>query len=46
VIRSPCGRAVDVFISYAVEDEPLRKDLETHLAPLRRDDIIRIWHTD
>ena len=33
-----------VFISYSHRDEELRRELETHLAPLRREGIIDVWH--
>lgn len=35
---------VDVFISCAPEDDDLCRELEAHLAPLKRDRIIRAWH--
>jgi nucleoside phosphorylase len=36
---------INVFISYAEEDERFKKQLEAHLTPLRRDGIIRPWHS-
>ena len=33
-----------VFISYSIEDEPLLKELETHLAILRRQGVITTWN--
>ena len=36
--------ALDVFYSYAREDEKLRERLETHLALLRREGLIAEWH--
>lgn len=46
-----CGAAlrrrpepITVFYSYSHEDEDLRNELETHLAPLRRSGLIREWH--
>ncbi len=36
--------AVDLFISYARADESLRAELETHLALLKRQGVIRPWH--
>jgi hypothetical protein len=36
--------AVRLFISYAHEDEEHRKSLERHLAILRRQDRIDVWH--
>ena len=35
---------VKVFISYSHEDEVLRKELEKHLKPLQRQNIIDPWH--
>ena len=35
---------LSVFISYAHEDEPLRKRLEAHLSLLRRQGLIADWH--
>lgn len=37
-------RPLKVFYSYAHEDEELRKQLERHLSPLRREGLIRDWH--
>ncbi len=36
--------AVEVFCSYAHEDEPYRRQLETHLSPLKRQGLISLWH--
>ncbi len=36
--------ALDLFISYAHEDEALRAELEQHLAALKREGEIRPWH--
>ncbi|MCP3962733.1 MAG: toll/interleukin-1 receptor domain-containing protein [bacterium] len=36
--------ALNVFLSYSHEDEKLREELETHLAPLKRGGQIRTWH--
>jgi hypothetical protein len=33
-----------VFFSYCHKDEPLRDELEVHLAPLKRQGIIDAWH--
>lgn len=38
------GTGVDVFYSYAHRDEPLREELEKHLALLRRQGYIHEWH--
>lgn len=35
---------VRIFISYAHEDEALLKELEAHLAGLRREGLIEAWH--
>jgi len=34
---------IKLFLSYSHQDEDLRKELEKHLAALRRDDVIDIW---
>jgi CheY-like chemotaxis protein len=36
--------AVDLFYSYAHEDESLRDELDTHLALLKRRGVLRTWH--
>jgi TIR domain len=36
---------VDVFISYSEDDESFKKQLETHLALLKRQKIIQPWHS-
>jgi tetratricopeptide (TPR) repeat protein len=36
--------SVEVFYSYAHEDEDLRKELEKHLSNLRRQGVITGWH--
>ena len=36
--------ALDVFFSYSHKDEELRDALETHLALLKREGLIRPWH--
>ncbi len=33
-----------LFISYSHDDEVLRRELDKHLAMLRREGVIRIWH--
>ncbi|RTE85520.1 MULTISPECIES: toll/interleukin-1 receptor domain-containing protein [Gammaproteobacteria] len=33
-----------VFISYSHIDEPFRQELEDHLAMLKRDNLISVWH--
>ena len=37
-------RPVEVFFSYAHEDESLRDELEKHLAVLKREGYISGWH--
>lgn len=37
-------KPLKVFYSYAHEDEGLRKELEKHLSPLRREGLIQDWH--
>lgn len=47
ILRGMSGEgaaAVDVFVSYSHADEELRSVLETHLAALRRQGSVRIWH--
>ena len=36
--------AVEVFISYSHADEKLRQKLENHLALLRREGFVSVWH--
>ena len=36
---------IEVFISSSEDDEKFKKQLETHLTMLRRDGIIRPWHS-
>ena len=35
---------IDLFFSYSHKDEALRDELETHLAMLRRQGLVRVWH--
>jgi hypothetical protein len=35
---------IDLFISYSHEDEPLRKQLDVHLAMLKRSGLVSVWH--
>src|SRR5437660_1714569 len=37
-------KSVRVFISYAHEDETLRQKLEKQLSPLKRQNLIEVWH--
>jgi hypothetical protein len=43
-MTSEPARPVEVFFSYSHKDEELRKELETHLAMLRNEGVIRGWH--
>ena len=43
-MNSRSGVYVDVFFSYSHHDEKLRDALETHLALLKREGVIRAWH--
>src|SRR6266567_4911620 len=36
--------AVEIFLCYAHEDEPLLNKLKTHLRPMQRQELIDIWH--
>jgi tetratricopeptide (TPR) repeat protein len=38
------GAPVEVFFSYAHEDEKWRQELEKHLSMLKRSDLITAWH--
>src|SRR5438105_15534569 len=43
--RNAAGSSpVEVFISYAHEDEALLRQLETHLSLLKRQGLISLWH--
>ena len=35
---------IQIFISYAHEDEHHRKELVKHLEPLRREGLVEVWH--
>lgn len=37
-------RTIEIFCSYAHEDEPLRKELEKHLTILKRQGLITSWY--
>jgi hypothetical protein len=43
-VASPSPEPVEIFISYAHEDEGLRALLEKHLANLRDQKVITAWH--
>lgn len=36
---------IEIFISYSEDDEKFKKQLETHLVMLRREGMIRPWHS-
>lgn len=38
------SRRVKVFLSYAHADERLRRQLEKHLSPLRRSNLVEVWN--
>jgi len=38
-------KPINVFISYAQDDEKFQKQLETHLALLKREGVISPWHS-
>jgi hypothetical protein len=38
------GEEIEIFISYAHEDEPLKQQLEKQLRGLQRQAIISVWH--
>src|SRR6266700_6316912 len=37
-------KGIEIFISYAHADEPLLRQLETHLSLLKRQGLISLWH--
>lgn len=42
--KSTMEERIEIFISYAHEDEPLRQHLEKHLSTLKNQGIINVWH--
>jgi hypothetical protein len=38
------GEQIELFISYSHRDETLRQQLDKHLAPLKRQGVISVWH--
>ena len=38
------AEAIELFYIYSRKDEALRKRLDTHLATLKREDLISTWH--
>ncbi|WP_437873036.1 TIR domain-containing protein [Sorangium sp. So ce363] len=40
----PVKKAIRLFFSYSHEDEPLRDELENHLALLKREGLLESWH--
>lgn len=43
-MTSPTKKPSRIFISYAHEDEELRNRLEVHLAVLKRQGFVKVWH--
>ncbi|AKG24904.1 TIR domain-containing protein [Calothrix sp. 336/3] len=43
-VSSSTSQAIEVFFSYAHEDEKLRDELEKHLKLLQRQGVIKAWH--
>jgi hypothetical protein len=41
---SPTQASVEIFCSYSHKDEPLRREFETHVALMRRQQLVQIWH--
>src|SRR5438067_8677741 len=39
-----CREPVTLFLSYAHQDEPLLRELKTHLSLLERQGLISTWH--
>ena len=44
LISMPSTKAIEVFFSYAPEDEKIRGQLEKHLSLLKREGVITDWH--
>ena len=44
VYVEPASETVELFFSYSHRDEDLRDELETHLAMLKNEGVIRGWH--
>jgi hypothetical protein len=40
----PGGAGIEVLFSYSHRDEKLRNELDKHLALLKRQNLIRVWH--
>src|SRR5262249_20088989 len=38
------GEPINVFISYAEDDEKFKRQLDTHLTPLRRDGLVNLFY--
>ncbi|HEU5383131.1 MAG TPA: toll/interleukin-1 receptor domain-containing protein [Ktedonobacteraceae bacterium] len=38
------AEAVELFYVYSRKDDALRKQLDTHLSVLKREDLLRTWH--
>ncbi len=39
-------KPIEIFISYAQQDEKFKNQLETHLAMLKREKVINVWHSE
>ena len=39
-------KPIEIFISYAEPDRKFKNQLETHLAMLRREKVINVWHSE
>jgi hypothetical protein len=43
-VQQPKQKLIHLFYSYSHKDETFRDELETHLALLKRQEIIHGWH--
>jgi hypothetical protein len=41
---TPAEASVEIFCSYSHKDEPLRREFETHVTMMRRQNLVQIWH--
>lgn len=41
--NAPCQKLIQLFISYAHEDEELRQAMEAHLSVLKRQGVLSVW---
>jgi hypothetical protein len=44
ITDAPGSKTLEVFISYSHEDEDIKNSLEKHLTPLKRLNLIKVWH--